>query len=155
MNRRSSRRGLLSLLGGLCTLTLGSGCLSGAGQPGGSLYVDNRSSTDYTLTLTVEKISDETDADKGPAIVPTPEGPPMSERMVELSVSAYSETHRSQFLEEPGTFFVQVRTESGQTGRSWIGLYRTTDGGVGGEYVEITFYEDDGNMTVFGQESSA
>ncbi len=122
------------------------GCVTSGddGPVAGDLLIRNTDSEAHTVAVTAEKTSTDDDAVPPERTAAAPAATPLRERSGEYRVTSDDRTVVSEFLREPGAFFVRVRIEGGDhTARGWIGLYEASGGGVAEEYLDVSISEGD------------
>ncbi|AQL44040.1 hypothetical protein BV210_15605 [Halorientalis sp. IM1011] len=156
MYRKLTRRHAVRTIGAVSGIGLLSGCSFGTsgGPDPGDLEIENEDDRAHSVTVIVEKISDDDDDAFGPERAPTPTSTPMSERRNRFTVAAGDTARESGYLDETGSFFVRARTDRETSAQGWIGLYSASGGGVVEEYLEITV-RSDGGLTVYAQQAGA
>lgn len=152
----TDRRQVLQSVGVICASSLVSGCSFGSegGLESGWLEIVNEDSESHTVTVTVQKVSDDKDDVPSDPVDKTPESKPISSRDHRFTVDADERRSREDFISEPGAYFVEARLDSGTTARGWIGLYQSAEGGVAEEYLEVAISGDE-QMTVYAQQVGA
>lgn len=149
-----TRRNTLKHTAGVCSLGLASGCMSSGGPIPGSLHIENNDSSRHTVTLTVQKISEDSDDSYGPEFTVTPEKSPIEERTDKFTVDGGAEKIEQDYITQPGAFFVRAELHSGESGHGWIGLYKAGRNGeeVAEEYLDVNISEE-GTIWVVGQQA--
>lgn len=138
-----SRRAILHVTGAALGSTAIAGCLFGVAdsRDAGTLVIRNDHSEDHTVTVHVTKTSTDDD-DVGPHDrTPDPESTPIWERDEQFTVQAGGTVHETDFVTEPGAYYVEARTEHGDTAHEWVGFYEAADGGVAEDAIYVTIDE--------------
>jgi len=154
MYPKPSRRQTLQAFGLTCSSGLLSGCVSNtdSGPESGDLEIDNGDTESHTVTVVVEKISTNSDDSYSNFITRTPESTPIWAQESRFEVDASETVKRTDYITEPGAFFVQAQLETGASTQGWIGLYESASGGVAEQYLDITI-KSDRSLTVVAPQS--
>lgn len=142
------RRAILSATGVLAFSGF-TGCLFGHGDEPGLIEIHNEDNRDHTVAVTVEKTSQDDDDVRGRTThgILTPTATPIWRRERTFEVPKKSDFRETDFLAEPGAFFIRTELDSGATSATWLGLYES-QGGVAEEKLVIHISED-GEITAF------
>lgn len=137
------RRSFLSMTG-IVALPGLAGCLTNTGDHPGSLEISNDCGEAHTVTVTVQKVSEDNDRftwnpQEDP---PTPSTTPLWRRERTFEVPANSDIKETEFITEPGLFFVEVELDTGATASTWLGLSESAAGTVIEDKVEVHIMED-------------
>lgn len=143
-----NRRAFLSA-SGVLVFSGFAGCLFGRGDEPGLIEISNEHDQDHTVTVTVEKTSEDDDDVRGRTTydIMTPTSTPIWRRERTFDVPANSDFRETEFLTEPGAFFIEVELDSGATSATWLGLY-DSQGGVAEEKLVIDI-DVDGQVIAF------
>lgn len=144
-----TRRSVLATSAGWGAAIL-TGCLSW-GYQAGSLHIDNDHNQGHTVTVTVQKTSD----DYGEAIgrnardPQTPSATPIWTRAWTFRVPPSSRVYEGILISEPGAFYIHVQLETGVTAALWLGLYPAGPDGdqIAEQYIAVDIYPD-GRLSV-------
>lgn len=136
------RRKFLQGTGAIVGITASSGCLSlvDSGYPPGTLVVSNEQAESHTVTVTVEKTSDDDDDIHG-GQTPSPATTPIWEREVQVTVEGQAKVVQKDFITEPGAFFLEARVENLELERTWVGFYEA-DGGIAEDAIFLDIQEN-------------
>ena len=143
---------LLGATAALCSLA-GCGALRGldaaAADEPGSVAIRNDDDRDHRVTVTVERVSDDPDDVPPPNSDRTPEGTTTTTyREDTFEVAAGETVNETEFVTDPGAYFVTVELETGARVTTWLGLYEDAAGGVAEEKLEV-YVGRDGDVTAF------
>ena len=133
MNRRS----FLGTVGTVTGISL-AGCVLDLDPIGaGTLVIDNEQNRSHTLRITVTKTSDDSDD-----VPPRSQTPTTSvwRRDQTFEVSGGGRVRKSGFISEPGAFYIEARSETGESASTWLGLY-AAGGGVAERHIYINIKE--------------
>lgn len=139
MNAFGSRRSFLRT-----TTILGApalaGCLSAtADSDAGTLVLSNDDDASHTVTLEVTKTSDDSDDVRGHD--ETPKATPIWDREDAFSLDAGERKEESDYIAEPGAYFVKATLADGTEATEWLGLYEGADGEVAADTLYVTIRE--------------
>lgn len=136
------RRTVLAVVGATGSFVLGGCVLDLDPVQAGTLVIDNEHDQAHTVTVVVSKTS-ESDEDIPPGGA-TPTTAPLWKRESTFEVPAGGRVRKSEFVTEPGAFYIEVRTEMGETAATWFGLYPAGPEGeqVAEGYIAVDIYED-------------
>lgn len=141
------RRTVLAAAGITASLTLGGCVLDRDPVQSGTLVIANEHDQAHTFVVIVSKTngSDEETPPGGT----TPATTPLWQRESTFEIAAGERIRRSESIADPGAFYVEVRTETGETATTWFGLYPA---GANGEQVAGGFtvveIDDEGRLEV-------
>lgn len=124
------------------------------GREAGTLVVDNRHSEAHTVTVTVTKTSEDSADVGGRDETPAPETDPIWRREDEFAVDAGEQVEHEAFISETGSFFIEVRLETGERASGWVGFYSAGPDGtdIAEDAIFVDIYED-GRVTLFTSHS--
>ncbi|MFC7228179.1 hypothetical protein N0B31_12270 [Salinirubellus salinus] len=144
------RRALL----GACSLAVLPGCgvfrgldAAAAAEPG-SVAIQNDDDRDHRVTVTVEQVSDDAEDVPPPSADRTPAAGTTRSREATFEVAGGGTVQETEFVTEPGAYFVTVELETGARATTWLGLSERAAGGVAGERLEV-YVGGDGDVTAF------
>lgn len=132
----SSRRSVLAGVAGAFGLA---GCLDGSDLEAGDLSIDNRTDADQTVEVRLEKHGEGDDAiPDGADRAAANDSTPLSERTFQYDVPAGERTRKSQFVEQPGTYFVDASVVgSDDRGWEWVTYSASSAGDLAGRPILV------------------
>ncbi len=137
------RRKLLQFSGVVCLCGV-AGCVGNAIDPG-TLVITNNDDRPHTCTVTIIKTSDsDEDVPPRPHEAPGPTRPPHWQRDFQFEIPAGADRTQSDFLTEPGAYYIKATTETGPSDTNWLGLYSAGSDGeqVAESFIAILIFED-------------
>ena len=145
------RRRALLAAGSLAVLP-GCGAFRGldaaAADEPGSVAIQNDDDRDHRVTLTVERVSDDSDDVPPPNADRTPGAGTTRYREATFEVPAGETVRETGLVTDPGAYFVTVELETGSSATTWLGLEADAAGGVAAEKLEV-YVGRDGEVTAF------
>jgi hypothetical protein len=156
MTPEITRRNLLQAIGiASCVPAIG-GCVIGQedGIRSGSLVIRNEDQAKHSVSYALTKVSQTEDRAPGPFSTKTPSGTPLEEREGRREISGGEEVVESDYISEPGTYFLTAELRSGDEDSGWVGLYEAANGGVAEEFFLIAISED-GDIDVTSTQTGA
>jgi hypothetical protein len=103
--------------------------------------IRNEDQAKHSVSFALTKVSQTEDRAPGPFSTETPSGTPLEEREGKREVSGGEEVIESDYISEPGTYFLAAKLQSGEGDSGWVGLYEAADSGVAEEFLLIVISE--------------
>lgn len=126
-----NRRQTLKASGSALTFTVLSGCLNLFNDrlEAGDLYIQNESDRAATVTITLVKFSEDSDAARNRERTPSSDEPSIWERQEKYSVQAGKKQFVRDFVDQTGSYFISAELNDGQRAAIMEGWYQAGESG--------------------------
>jgi hypothetical protein len=108
----------------------------------GMLVIHNELDEQVAVTVEVERRNDDAQVTRDDPGTPVPEEDPLWSDEATFDVEAEGRLEKDGFVTEPGAYYVRVDVENRGTGAGWVGVSRSTEGGMSAGYIDIQLTSD-------------